>query len=121
MWRYPNLPTLRVLVDGRDAQVRAFKAASVPARMFGLLGRRALAPDEALWLTPCSSVHTLGMNYPIDVVFLDRARRVVATRSAVKPRRMSIARRAHSVLELPALTAARLGIVPGVSLTLEGA
>ncbi len=119
MWRYPNLPKLRVLVDGRDAQVQAFKASTVTSRLFGLLGRRALAADEALWLTPCNSVHTLGMSYPIDVVFIDATSRVVATRSALGPRRLTGARRARSVLELPARSAERLGIVPGAQLTLE--
>ena len=121
MWRYPNLPKLRVLVDGRDAQVNAFKASSMTSRMFGLLGRRPLAADEALWLTPCNSVHTLGMSYPIDVVYLDSTSRVVATRSALAPLRLSAARRARSVLELPARTAERLGLVPGVQVTLEAA
>jgi hypothetical protein len=120
MWRYPNLPRLHLRIDGRDSNVRAFKASSMTSRMFGLLGRRPLAPDEALWLTPCNSVHTLGMAYPIDVVYLDGERRVVATRSALAPLRLSAARRARSVLELPARTAERLGLVPGVRVTLEG-
>jgi uncharacterized membrane protein (UPF0127 family) len=121
MWRYPNLPSLQLHVDGRDARVRAFKASSMVARLFGLLGRRALAADEALWLTPCNSVHTLGMSYPIDVVYLDKAHRVIGIRSALAPRRLSAARRARSVLELPASAAQRLGLVPGARVTLEGA
>lgn len=121
MWRYPHLPSLRLHVDGRDARVCAFKASSVTARLFGLLGRRALAADEALWLTPCNSVHTLGMSYPIDVVYLDKADRVIGIRSELAPRRFSAARRARSVLELPARQAARLGLVPGARVTLEAA
>jgi uncharacterized membrane protein (UPF0127 family) len=34
-------------------------------RAFGLMGRRHLAPGEGLLLEPCSSVHTLGMRFPI--------------------------------------------------------
>jgi uncharacterized membrane protein (UPF0127 family) len=113
MWRYPDLPSLSLHVDGRDARVRAFKAASPVARFFGLLGRRALADDEALWLTPCNSVHTLGMSYPIDVVYLDSGDRVIDVRSSLAPRRLSAARRARSVLELRAESARRLGLVPG--------
>ena len=119
--RYPNLPSLRVLVDGRDANVRAYRASSMIARLFGLLGRRALAPGEALWLTPCNSVHTLGMAYPIDVVFLDAQSQVISLRPALAPRRLSLARRARSVLELPATSAERLGIKPGARITMEPA
>jgi uncharacterized protein len=117
--RYPNLPSLRLHVEGRDSRVRAFKASSLVARLFGLLGRRALAEGEALWLTPCNSVHTLGMSYPIDVVYLDKSDRVIGIRHALAPRRVSAARRARSVLELPARSAERLGLAPGVRVTLE--
>jgi uncharacterized membrane protein (UPF0127 family) len=119
MSRYPNLPSLRLHVDGRDAQVRAYRASSPVARFFGLLGRRPLATDEALWLSPCNSVHTLGMRYAIDVVYLDAADRVLEVRSALAPSRLSAARRARSVIELPALAARRLGLAPGAQVTME--
>src|SRR6187549_4056125 len=119
MWRYPNLPRLRVKVDGRETDVRAFRASSFTARMFGLLGRRPLERGEALWLKPCASVHTLGMRYPIDVVFLDRDGAVVGMRSALGPRRVAGASDARSVLELPANLGDELGIRPGVRVTLE--
>ena len=58
-------------------------------RMRGLLGRSGLAPDEALLLPDCRSVHTVGMRFAIRVAFLDagpacarRARR--ATRPAAR-------------------------------------
>ncbi len=47
------------------------------ARARGLLGGPPLELDEALLIAPCSSIHTFGMRYPIDVVFLDRNARVV--------------------------------------------
>jgi len=119
--RYPNLPRLKILVDGRETGLHAFRASSFIARMFGLLGRRPLESGEALWLDPCASVHTLGMRYPIDVVFLDRDGSVVDTRTALAPRRLAGARRARSVLELPPNRLAELGIAPGKRVTLEGA
>src|SRR3954452_15064992 len=45
-------------------------------RRRGLLGRDGF--DGGLLLKPCSSVHTLGMRFPIDVAFCDRAMRVIA-------------------------------------------
>jgi uncharacterized membrane protein (UPF0127 family) len=121
MWRYPNLPRLRVKVDGRDTGLEAFRASSFIARMFGLLWRRPLERAEALWIKPCASVHTLGMRYAIDVVFLDREGAVVGVRNALAPRRMAAARRARSVLELPANRSGELGIRPGARVTLEAA
>lgn len=41
-------------------------------RLRGLLGRRRLEPAEALILSPCSQVHTVGLRFPIDAVFCDR-------------------------------------------------
>jgi uncharacterized protein len=121
MARYPNLPQLRLRVGGRTAPLRVFHARSFVARLFGLLGGRRLAPDEALLLEPCSSVHTFGMRYPIDVVMLDEDGRVLATRSALQPLRLAAARRTCRVLELPPNSLASLGIAPGAQLTLEAA
>jgi len=78
-------------------------------RFRGLLG---LAADDfgngsGLWIIPCRGVHTLGMGFPIDVVYLDRALKVVDVQSAVKPWRFTPIRLgAASVLELPCHTAA---------------
>jgi hypothetical protein len=59
---------------------RAFDAA-IPRthreRTRGLRGRDRLAPDEALLIERCWSVHTFGMRVPITVVFLDRSWRVI--------------------------------------------
>ena len=56
-------------------------------RMRGLLGRGGLPADEAMLLDPCAAVHTLGMRFAIDVVFLDRQWRVVRAHRAVPPGR----------------------------------
>ncbi|MGE0821051.1 MAG: DUF192 domain-containing protein [Candidatus Binatia bacterium] len=78
------------------------KADSFFTRLVGLLRRQSLGPEEALWLIPSKGVHTIGMKFPIDVVFLDRNHRVIATICEMQPRRMSrIHFSAQSVLELP--------------------
>jgi len=41
-------------------------------RIKGLLGRKSLAMDEGLLITPCPSVHMIGMKFAIDVLFLTR-------------------------------------------------
>jgi uncharacterized protein len=78
-------------------------------RLRGLLG---LGTDDfgngsGLWIVPCHGVHTLGMGFPIDVVYLDRALNVIDVQSEVRPWRLAPVRRnAASVLELPCHIAA---------------
>ena len=79
-------------------------ADSASKRNKGLLGRKGLAPGEGLWIVPCESVHTFFMQFPIDLVYLDRKNRVRKVRSAVGPWRLSACLSAHSILELPAGT-----------------
>jgi len=79
----------------------------------GLLGRDSLRPAEGLLLTPCIAVHTVGMRFAIDVVFIDRDGRVVRVVSHVRPWRMTASFRAHAVIELAAGTAAAHGITVG--------
>ncbi len=70
------------------------------ARRKGLLGRDSLFAGEGLWILPCQAVHTVGMRFPIDLVYLDRDLRVRKVRSNVYPWRLSACVCAHSVLEL---------------------
>jgi len=88
-------------------------ATSARRRMKGLLGRRALSQDEGLWLEPASSVHTWFMRFPIDVVFLDRDKRVLRIVESMRPWRMAAKRRSRAVLELAAGGAARTELKVG--------
>lgn len=82
-------------------------------RLVGLLGRRALAGDQALLLAPCNNIHTFFMRFAIDVVFLDRQGAVLAVVPALRPWRVAAARRAHACLELAAGGAQRFGLQVG--------
>lgn len=88
-------------------------ASSAGRRNKGLLGRNALDTGGGLWIVPCQSVHTFFMRFAIDLVYLDRAKRVCKVRPSVGPWRISACLSAHSVLELPA------GVV-GASQTQKG-
>jgi uncharacterized protein len=82
---------------------RAKVADSVVGRLVGLLGRRSLDCDGGLWIVPSSGIHTVGMLFTIDVVFLDRDLRVVALSELVRPFSITkLSWQAQSVLELPA-------------------
>jgi uncharacterized membrane protein (UPF0127 family) len=82
-------------------------------RRKGLLGRDGLAAGEGLWIVPCESVHTFGMRFPIDLVYLDRHKKVKKVRSGVPPWRLSACLSAHSVVELASGTVHRTQTMPG--------
>jgi len=84
-------------------------AMSRRARLLGLalLPRRGAGPG--LLLPGCRGVHTFGMRFALDLVFLDRNLRAVSLRRAVPPGRFAFERGAQSVLELPAGDAASHG------------
>jgi uncharacterized protein len=98
---------------------RALVAGNRADRRRGLLGRNGLSAGEGLWIIPCEAVHTFGMRFPIDLVYLDRRHRVLKTRSNVGPWRLSGCLRAHSVIELPAGTVRDTRTTKGDTLTLE--
>jgi uncharacterized membrane protein (UPF0127 family) len=85
-------------------------------RRKGLLGRSELAAGEGLWIVPCESVHTFGMKFPIDLVYLDRKKKVKKVRSDVLPWRLSACLSAHSVLELASGTINTTHTRPGDTL-----
>ena len=78
------------------------KADTFWKRLRGLRGRPALPPGEGLWIVPCRGVHTRGMAFSIDVLFLDAAGRVLSLEEDLEPGRFPPIRwRARTVLELP--------------------
>jgi uncharacterized protein len=85
-------------------------------RALGLLVGAWLDPAEGLLISPCSSIHTLGMRYPIDVVFFDREGRVLRVCADVRAGRMRFACGARGALELRSGVAAEHGLHPGVQL-----
>ncbi len=72
------------------------------ARLLGLAGLRRLPADAGLLLPRTRSIHTLGMRFALDLVWLDRDGRVVRVDRAVPPRRVRSCRAARAVVELPA-------------------
>ena len=71
-------------------------------RRKGLLGRTGLPADEGLWIVPCESVHTIGMEFSIDLIYLDRNHKVRKVVRDVPRWRLSACFSAHSVIELAA-------------------
>ena len=82
-------------------------------RARGLLGRDGLGVGEGMLIDRAGSVHMFFMRFPIDVVFLDRDRKVVGVRPGLPPWRVAGARRAVAALELPAGAAAAAAVEEG--------
>jgi uncharacterized membrane protein (UPF0127 family) len=100
--------------DGRVLAARCYRASSSAARLVGLLGTPDLAEDEALWLEPCRSVHTVLLRAPIGCAFLDSDGRVIRVVDPLRRSRAAAARGARAVVECRAGVLA--GIAPGTRL-----
>jgi uncharacterized protein len=88
------------------------------SKLLGLLMFTRLEPNTAMLLMHCRSVHTHGMRFAIDIVFLDMIGRVIKVEPSVGPWRVKINWSAFHVVELAAGEAARLGITVGSHLNL---
>ena len=94
-----------------DLEVR--RADTFVRRLVGLLRERRPRPRRALWLEPCAFVHTCGMRFALDLVFLDGDARVLAVREQVPPWSIVGCPGARVTVELAAGSIASRGIEVG--------
>lgn len=81
------------------------------SKLKGLLFTKELRKGCGIHLVPCSGIHMFGMAYPIDVIYLDKNRRVIKQIKNLKPNRFGpFLFKTHSVIEMPAGTLERLDI-----------
>lgn len=86
-------------------------AESLLARGLGLMGRKSLEEETGFWIEPCKGVHTLGMRFALDVVYLKSDGEVLHLLEGVPPWRLCpFVWKARAVLELPAGAVSRHGI-----------
>jgi uncharacterized membrane protein (UPF0127 family) len=104
----------RGAVHERSGKVLADEL-ETPRTMFGrgvgLMFRKTLGPGRGMWINPCSGIHMMFMNFPIDAVFLDsreRVKKVVWWEIG-----------AHSVLELPPGSTADIDLQRGDQITIQ--
>ncbi len=91
---------------------QAIVADNYLCRLVGLLGKteRWARLGTGLWIVPSRGVHTIGMLFPIDLIFLNKQKEVVHLEEHVRPFRISkVSLKASSVLELPTHTIYRSG------------
>ena len=94
----------------RFVATRAKVADGYFSRLVGLLGtsRSWARPGKGLWIVPSHGVHTIGMLYALDLIFLNHHNVVVEVEEHVRPLRISkVSFKAESVLELPVHTVFR--------------
>ena len=108
------------MIDRRESLVRAsdgtvmvprlYRADTWLSRLRGLIGSPPLVPGEALWIEPCSQVHTHFMGYPLHVAFVDRTGRVLRVRHDLATWRFSPwVRGARSVIEVTGVVPCPIG------------
>jgi uncharacterized protein len=108
--------------DGRCVAHHVHMACSFRSRCLGLLRQTNIPEHGGLLLVPGGSIHTLGMRFTIDVVFLSRQMRVLELVERVSPWRIVIAPRDTAiVLELAAGKIAATGLKTGTYLTVDAA
>ncbi|HYN74539.1 MAG TPA: DUF192 domain-containing protein [Candidatus Methanoperedens sp.] len=89
-------------------------------RLRGLLGTDGLTSGEGLWVSPCSSIHSFGMRFEFDAVFLGPGGKVVGRYERFRRNRISrVFWNARGVLELPAGTIERTGTEVGDEIQFE--
>lgn len=95
------------------------RAENFGTRLMGLLGRSSLDNAHGLYFNQCNAVHTWGMRFPIDLVYLDNQGTVLDVVHELKPWRFNRHAKAQAVLELNAGAATQHHITPGVTLCLN--
>ena len=109
----PRLAVLpaRTLPDG----LRLAVASRFTARLRGLAGLAAIGADEGLELPRCRSVHTVGMRFALDLVWLGRDGSVLRVDGGVAPWRMRSCRAASAPPGNASLDRRRVSIAAGVN------
>lgn len=94
-------------------RLQGLKTESLKERLGGLLVLKPLSNGELLWISPCNAIHTFGMAYPLDLIYLDKDNVVRHLAEHIRPWRMHAYLRARATLELRAGMLKQLGIQKG--------
>ena len=95
------MPTILNKTKGNTVSGQAKIADSFLKRLIGLTFRKDMAEDEALIFYQASSIHTFFMRFPIDLVFLNKEKRIIRIVEAIRPWKAVFCSGAYLTLELP--------------------
>ena len=87
--------------------LRLARADSWRTRLIGLAGLDSIPRERGLLLAGCRSVHTFGMRFPLDLIWLGAGGDVIEVTRAIPPRRVAACARAGAVVETLAGEAGR--------------
>jgi uncharacterized protein len=118
-WGAGAYKSTAISLNGSVVCRRAYLADSFLSRARGLLFYRPLREHEGLFITKCSSIHSIGMTYPIDAIFVDSTLVILKVVQSVKPLRFRFCRGAFGVLEVRSGTAAPLDLKKGDRISFE--
>ena len=105
--------------SGRLIFTRVFLPSTFIDRLRGLLGRRTPRVQDAWWFDHCSTIHTFGMSFPIDVLHLSQSGLILRISADVMPSRISACPGATQVVELRKGAAALLDLQIGQRLEIR--
>ncbi|MFH0791220.1 MAG: DUF192 domain-containing protein [Candidatus Omnitrophota bacterium] len=120
--KYHYIPRVEIINKTKNLILAedVFLADTVLKRLKGLLGKKEFKNGQAVILKPCSSIHTLFMCFPIDVLFVDKHNRVIKAISNLPPFRLSgVYLNADFAIELPAGMIGQTATAEGDSLQIK--
>jgi uncharacterized protein len=108
------------LSNGAEIANEITKAHSFFTRLKGLMFSKSLPDGQGLHIQPCQSIHTFFMNYPIDVLYLNKDFEIVGLQESFQPSKLGkLFKNGHSVLELPTGTIQKSGTKIGHKIKLN--
>ncbi|MBN1114013.1 MAG: DUF192 domain-containing protein [Oligoflexia bacterium] len=94
---------MNLYIDEKLISSNVKNARSFTERFNGLMFRKHLDSDEGLFFANCNWIHTMFMNFSIDVLYLDKKYKIIDVDNAVKPWRFCSPRlKARHVVEMRA-------------------
>jgi uncharacterized protein len=102
------------LSNGAEIANEITKAHHFFSRLKGLMFSKSLPEGHGLHIQPCRSIHTFFMNYPIDVLYLNKDFEIVGLDENLQPAKMGqVYKNGYSVLELTSGTIQKSGTKVG--------
>ncbi|MHC0036750.1 DUF192 domain-containing protein [Pseudoneobacillus sp. C159] len=102
------------LSNGTEIATEISLAHSFFKRLKGLMFSTSLPEGHGMHIQPCQSIHTFFMNYPIDVLYLNKDYEIVGLQESFPPSKIGqVYKAGHSVLELPPGTLQKTGTKVG--------
>lgn len=82
---------------------KIIKADTFWKRAIGLMGRKDMPDNEGLLLSPCRSIHTFFMRFPIDLVWMDRDENILRIDKSVGAWQTRRCKKAYQVIEVKSI------------------